>query len=265
MPKRQPCIECRVLPKWGTRHRCRACYFRHQPIGERIAEARRRLEMVPVELRQSRVPEKEWPAGKRWCAGCQSFVPLEDTRGSRCIPCASASQHGAMIAKTYGIDAAEYDRLLALQDGKCAICRARPKKKRLAVDHSHKSGAVRGLLCSRCNHDLLGAGWDSGAMLLAAWHYLNTPPTSGVWVNPERGLVAPSTVAAEDEPVVADPAGSGTRGTPKASTGRTAPLPPGVEHVYCGDPTHLVALGSAKDEHGFYRLYAAAGDERPPF
>lgn len=96
-----------------------------------------------------------------------------------------------MIAKTYGLTPSEYEELLELQGGKCAICRGRPVSKRLAVDHDHTTEAVRGLLCSRCNHDLMGASWDSGAIALALWHYLNTPPTSGQWRAPELGLAAP--------------------------------------------------------------------------
>jgi Recombination endonuclease VII len=41
--------------------------------------------------------------------------------------------------------------MLAEQGGGCAICGAEPKTKRLHVDHDHKTGAVRGLLCFRCN------------------------------------------------------------------------------------------------------------------
>ncbi len=37
------------------------------------------------------------------------------------------------------------------QKGLCAICREVPEKKRLAVDHCHKTGKIRGLLCNLCN------------------------------------------------------------------------------------------------------------------
>lgn len=42
-----------------------------------------------------------------------------------------------------------YARLLAEQDGKCAIlgCERTPKTRRFHIDHDHKTGAVRGLLC----------------------------------------------------------------------------------------------------------------------
>jgi len=53
---------------------------------------------------------------------------------------------------------AEYDRLLSVQGGLCAVCRrdevARDRRGRirpLAVDHDHDTGAVRGLLCANCN------------------------------------------------------------------------------------------------------------------
>lgn len=56
--------------------------------------------------------------------------------------------------RTYGIDGREYDRLLGLQDGRCAICRTREPgggREVFAVDHDHVTNQVRGLLCYRCN------------------------------------------------------------------------------------------------------------------
>lgn len=192
---KSPCIECGARPKWGARHRCIVCALRGEPIGLQVEHSRRRLAMVPEELRVKRVPEKAWPTGRRWCAGCQTFVDLADVpKGvSRCRACASAATHSARLEKVYGIDSLQYDALLKLQGGKCAICRARPRSKRLAVDHDHKTNEVRGLLCSRCNHDLLGAGWDSIAVLSAAVAYLNAPPMAGAWIAPEMsGAVRPS-------------------------------------------------------------------------
>lgn len=48
----------------------------------------------------------------------------------------------------------EYDALLAKQGGVCAICkqlRLNSRQKHLCVDHDHRSGKFRGLLCARCN------------------------------------------------------------------------------------------------------------------
>jgi hypothetical protein len=56
----------------------------------------------------------------------------------------------------YGISLEERTRLFIQQNGKCAVCSRHESefKKELSVDHSHKTGKVRGLLCAPCNHAL---------------------------------------------------------------------------------------------------------------
>lgn len=56
----------------------------------------------------------------------------------------------------------QYDAMLKRQGGGCAICHAKPKTRRLNIDHDHKTGRIRGLLCHRCNRFLptfAGATW----------------------------------------------------------------------------------------------------------
>lgn len=137
---------------------------------------------------QAKVPKERWPDGERWCAGCQSFVPLFYCSGSRCKACSSMASHARRLEDNYGIDAAEYDRILKLQDGRCAICRNQPRTIRFAVDHDHKTGEVRGILCKRCNHDLLGGGHDDIATLFRAIEYLLYPPAQ-VAHRPRREVV----------------------------------------------------------------------------
>jgi hypothetical protein len=162
-----------------------------------------------------------------------------------------------MIEKTYGLDAAGYEALLELQGGRCAICRNRPgKKKRLAVDHDHQSGAVRGLLCGNCNHNLLGAGYDSPLKLLAGYHYLNTPPATGLWTKPEDGLQTP---------------GSGPTGSTASNEPESDPLDPDARPQSIPAPSPLAStspyefVGSSKDDRGRYLVYIARGDNAPPF
>jgi hypothetical protein len=81
------------------------------------------------------------------------------------------------LKNKYGIGVEEYDDRLAAQKGVCAIC-GQPevltylgKQKKLAVDHDHSTGKIRGLLCSRCNSGL-GCFNDDVEMLTKAIEYL---------------------------------------------------------------------------------------------
>lgn len=69
----------------------------------------------------------------------------------------SAQSHEKRLEQVYGLTKEQYDTLLAAQGGKCFICQiATGATKRLAVDHDHKTGIVRSLLCGRCNFELVG-------------------------------------------------------------------------------------------------------------
>lgn len=73
--------------------------------------------------------------------------------------------------RMYGIDVEDYDRMLFEQDGVCYICKEHPKKRALDIDHDHKTGKVRGLLCSNHNR-ALGLLGDDIVLLLRAAEYL---------------------------------------------------------------------------------------------
>lgn len=77
------------------------------------------------------------------------------------------------LKRTYGISVHKYEEMLCDQGGSCAICEAKKcaSNNRLAVDHSHVTGAVRGLLCSNCN-TALGKFQDRPELLLRAYEYL---------------------------------------------------------------------------------------------
>jgi hypothetical protein len=80
------------------------------------------------------------------------------------------------MARDFGLDDAEYVALLQSQGGVCAICCRPPQKIRLHIDHNHKTGVIRGLLCSWCNHRLLTGARDSVEVLRSAVRYLEAPP-----------------------------------------------------------------------------------------
>ena len=75
------------------------------------------------------------------------------------------------IASNHGLSAAEYDRMIELQNNKCAICGKPETARLLAIDHCHASGDVRGLLCGRCNRGI-GMFSDDVSKLEAAAKYL---------------------------------------------------------------------------------------------
>lgn len=85
-----------------------------------------------------------------------------------------------LLQRNYGITKDDYDALLVEQNGVCAICKMEESKTHnfsnkiqdLSVDHCHKSGKVRGLLCHRCN-TLLGLVDDNKKILLNSINYLN--------------------------------------------------------------------------------------------
>jgi hypothetical protein len=150
-----------------------------------IREAERRLAAAAGEPFRARVAPAEWPDGERWCAGCQSFVPLWYAAVSRCKACHAKGARDSHRMSVYGLSPAGHKKLAETQDDRCAICRKRQTMKSVAVDHDHKTGVVRGLLCKRCNHDLLGAAFESVKILLAAATYLVVPPSGGDWIDPE--------------------------------------------------------------------------------
>lgn len=79
--------------------------------------------------------------------------------------------------KEHGITIDDYESMLKNQDFKCAICGKsgensdKYKYRPLFVDHNHKTGKVRGLLCGNCNF-ILGHAKDNILILENAIKYL---------------------------------------------------------------------------------------------
>lgn len=70
----------------------------------------------------------------------------------------------------YGITKEQYEALLVCQNNLCAICKE-PSDKSLCVDHDHKTGKIRGLLCFDCNR-ALGCIGDSSESAFRMFEYL---------------------------------------------------------------------------------------------
>ena len=84
------------------------------------------------------------------------------------------------LKERYNITLEQYAELLTLQNNRCAICGNEEtavnvntnKIQKLAVDHCHKTGKVRGLLCQDCNRGI-GKFHDDIWRLKSAIEYLS--------------------------------------------------------------------------------------------
>jgi len=118
------------------------------------------------DTRACRTCEVEKPLTKKffyWRSDNQSFR-------SECKECLKEAQ----IKKKFGIDYLEYHKMLKSQGYRCEICRCKLESSRytkFAVDHCHKTGKVRGLLCTGCN-TALGLFKESQERMESAIRYL---------------------------------------------------------------------------------------------
>lgn len=122
------------------------------------------------------------------CPVCGEDKSLEDFprnrsarngRQSYCKPCHNrkmkeyadkkyGSRKNFLLKHRYGITEERLQELLWKQTGLCAIC---DRRQASHVDHDHKTGKVRGLLCFKCNGGL-GKASDDPAVLRSALGYL---------------------------------------------------------------------------------------------
>jgi len=109
------------------------------------------------------------------------FWSVRKTVCRRCDPsdpgCSSRTARNKLYLKKYGITIDDYERIEEQQSHKCAMCNQAQgtHKHRLAVDHDHATGEVRGLLCVNCN-TFLGSIEKPGIDLARATGYLANPP-----------------------------------------------------------------------------------------
>ena len=183
------CPDCKVVkpltgfPRNARRPDGRGMYCSScMSIRNRASRARK----AAAEGRTLRV-RREVPDGQRWCPDCKTIKPLTDfprnksgTRGygGYCKPCHNAkgkatyqrlygSTREYHLRRRYGITGADVDAMVAAQGGSCAVCDGKPEH----VDHDHKTGKVRGLLCFNCNQ-ALGNVRDDPAVLQGLIDYL---------------------------------------------------------------------------------------------
>lgn len=107
--------------------------------------------------------------GNKVCTRCTLLKPVTEfpSRGaskghslnSRCRSCRTEIAREAKYYKKYGITWEQYQKMLSDQDNKCLACSREADRGRgpwssrpsLVLDHNHKTGRARGLVCNRCN------------------------------------------------------------------------------------------------------------------
>lgn len=133
-------------------------------------------------------------ATKKSCKDCGSVSRALKAPGPRCATChrdrkkaLSEASWARGIMSRYGITPEQYWALYEAQGGVCYICRrATGRVRRLAVDHDHATGYVRGLLCKPCN-SVLAHFRDDLLTAYRAVEYLEIPPAHKTigWVKPD--------------------------------------------------------------------------------
>jgi hypothetical protein len=101
-----------------------------------------------------------------------------DGLGNACTKCHRRYVNERRIFQAYGITKDQFDKLLKLQGGGCAICgTSKPGTRkgqpvRFSINHCHRTKVIRGILCSNCNNGL-GRFKDNPDLLRAAIAYLS--------------------------------------------------------------------------------------------
>lgn len=150
MTKDQKKSRCEAQKRWRLRN----------PPGPE--EKKRRAERMKALRKKS--PERYREANVKWRNNNREKLRADEKL--------RASKHGNL--KKYGMTKEDFNTMLDQQGGVCKICRNPnlQQKVRLHVDHCHKTGIVRGLLCAHCNHGL-GRFMDDVILLQSAIEYLS--------------------------------------------------------------------------------------------
>ena len=124
--------------------------------------------------------------GEWLCSACGEWkLPSEYNKNKSqksglhysCRSCAKKHVRKYNLPSKYGITLEKYDSLLAEQLSKCAICEKQlvdgsdNYDKRPVIDHNHKTGEVRGILCKSCNR-ALGLLGDNPDTMFRGFTYL---------------------------------------------------------------------------------------------
>jgi hypothetical protein len=92
---------------------------------------------------------EEFPRNKRRQSGRATYCKLcHNARNRATIKSLYGNTRHYHLRQKYGIGVEDFERMVSAQGGLCPICR---KRAAVHVDHDHKTGKVRAILCEKCN------------------------------------------------------------------------------------------------------------------
>lgn len=117
-----------------------------------------------------KLSEVDRDAKTAFCAFCGPVkINIRSTGVARCANKKKTDNRKSWAQVTYGLTPDEFNTMLIEQSGRCGICETPMRSPH--IDHNHKTGAVRALLCRSCNH-MLGNAQDDPEIFKAAISYL---------------------------------------------------------------------------------------------
>lgn len=149
----------------GLAFYCKACFGKRNG-----ASYRKRRTGLGKQTRAYRSLPRP-PAGMKYCPRCAEIKDVGEFGKNQankpgltdyCKPChnrvmreqrigRNGSTRNFHLVRRYGVTEAEVDAMIERQGGRCLICRVGAAEH---VDHDHRTGAVRGVLCFNCNGGL---------------------------------------------------------------------------------------------------------------
>ena len=120
------------------------------------------------------------------CGGNEFSIVGKKVRVIQCVPCCSERKLQMFREKKYGLNNDTFQKIGTMQGWRCGVCEGLLDFKFINVDHCHRTGLVRGLLCRHCNL-VLGQSRDDPKVLRSAALYLENGGTDAAIKYSSRG------------------------------------------------------------------------------
>ena len=173
---------------------CKSCKAKYDKIYRKRPEVRERTAKYMKEYNQRPgSKKKKIEYQKKYCKKNKKRIAEYSKRynlinkekvakrrkNTRQTPEAKRANLSSSLLRKYGITIKERNRMITKQGGKCLICGRILNDKNTHIDHDHKTGKVRGVLCGFCNRGL-GCFFDNSIFMRNAASYIEYHQGIGV-------------------------------------------------------------------------------------